>query len=63
MMQAEICSDLIRKTPNNILSNLITEDEMWCFQYDTESKWQSMQRQIPASPRPRKSSHDEINHK
>jgi hypothetical protein len=54
MMQSEVCSDLIREMPNNVLLKLITEDEMWCFQYDIEGKWQSMQRQTPASPRPKK---------
>jgi len=28
--------------PNNVLLKLITEDEIWYFQYDVESKWPSM---------------------
>jgi hypothetical protein len=28
-----VCSDLIRKLLNNVLSKVITRDETWCFQY------------------------------
>jgi len=52
MMQSDECSKLIREMPNNVLLKLITEDEMWCLQYDIESKWPSMQRKTPGSPRP-----------
>jgi hypothetical protein len=39
---------------NNFLDRVITVDETWCFQYDPETKRQSMQWKTSASPRPKK---------
>ena len=47
--------------PSDILRNavmfdmVITGDEMWCFQYDPETKRQSMQWKTQNSPRAKKS--------
>jgi histone-lysine N-methyltransferase SETMAR len=39
---------------NNFLNGVITGDESWCFQYNPETKRQSMQWKTSASPRPKK---------
>ena len=38
-----------------LLQNVITGDETWCYQFDPESKRQSMAWCSPTSPRPKKS--------
>jgi hypothetical protein len=50
-----VCSDLSRQLAegNNFLDKVITGDESRCFQYDSETKRQSMQWKISASPRPK----------
>ena len=37
-----------------LLKNMVTGDETWCYQFDPESKWQSMASCSPTSSRPRK---------
>jgi hypothetical protein len=37
-----VCSSLPSHMTNNILSEVITGDETWCFQYDPKSIWQSL---------------------
>jgi len=37
-----------------MFDRVITGDETWCFQYDPETKWQSMQWKTQNSPRPKK---------
>jgi len=51
-----ICADILRNTENdpNFLENVITYDESWFFQYDPESKHQSMHWKSPSSPRQKK---------
>jgi transposase len=52
----DVCSDLSRQLAqgNNFLDLFITPDKSWCFQYDPETKRQSMQWKTSASPRPKK---------
>ena len=38
----------------DLASRIITGDETWCYQYDPETKRQSMQWTCPLSPRPQK---------
>jgi len=47
-----ISSDLLRNA--KMLDRVIAGDEAWCFQYDTETKRQSMQWKTQNSPRPKK---------
>jgi len=51
-----IRADILQNTENdtNILENVITCDELWFFQYDPESKHQSMHWKSPSSPRQKK---------
>jgi hypothetical protein len=48
-----ICADTLQNNENdpNILASVITCDESWFFQYDTETKRQSMHWTSPRSPR------------
>jgi len=46
-----ISSDLLRNA--EMSDRVITGDETWCFQYDPETKRQSMQRKTQNSPRPK----------
>ena len=50
--QLHISSDLLRNA--EMFDRVITNDEMWCFQYDLETKWQKMQWKTQNSPRPKK---------
>ena len=47
-----ISSDLLRNA--ELFDRVITGDEMWCFQYDLETKWQSIQWKTQNSPWPKK---------
>jgi len=47
-----ISSDLLRKA--EMFDRVITGDETWRFQYDPETKRQSMQWKTQNSPRPKK---------
>jgi hypothetical protein len=49
-----ISSDIFHNA--EMFGRVITNDETWCFQYDPETKHQSMQWKIQNSPR-RKSTH------
>ena len=44
----------IRFEEEDLASRIITGDETWCYQYDPETKRQSMQWTSPSSPRPQK---------
>jgi hypothetical protein len=46
-----ICADILQNTENdrNFLGNAITSDESWLFQYDPETKRQSMHRKSHTS--------------
>ena len=50
-----ISSALLRNA--EMFDRVITGDETWCFQYDPETKRQSMQCKTQNSPRPKKSTH------
>jgi len=50
-----ILSDLLRNA--DMFDRVITGDETWCFQYDPETKRQSMQWKKQNSPRPEKNTH------
>jgi hypothetical protein len=39
----------------SFLRTIFTGDETWCYQFDPESKWQSMEWRSPSSPRPKMS--------
>ena len=43
-----------------LLENIVTGDEIWCYQFDPESKRQSMAWCSPTSPRPKKESSAKI---
>jgi len=47
-----ISSDLLRNA--EMFDRVITGDETWCFQYDPETKRQTMQGKTQNSPRPKK---------
>ena len=47
-----ISSDLLRNA--EVFYRVITSDETWCFQFDPETKLQSMQWKTQNSPRPKK---------
>jgi hypothetical protein len=51
-----ICSDILQMINEqpNLLENVITCDEPWIFQYDSETKRQSMYWKTPTSPRIKK---------
>ena len=51
-----ICADTLENIENdpNLLQNVITCDKTWIFQYDPETKRQSMHWKSPASPRKKK---------
>jgi len=55
-IQMNICADILQNIENgpNFVENVITCDESWFFQYDPESKCQSMHRKSPSSRRQRK---------
>jgi len=42
------------RDPNDFLSRLLTMDETWLYQYDPETKQQSMEWRHSGSPRPKK---------
>ena len=46
-----ISSDLLRNAET--FDRVITGDETWCFQYNSETKWQSMQWKTQNSPQPK----------
>ena len=46
----QISSDILRNA--EMFDRVITGDETWCFQYDTETKRQSMQWKTQNSPQP-----------
>jgi len=55
-IRINICADTVQNIENdpNVLENVITCDESWFFQYDLESKRQSMHWKSPSSPRQNK---------
>ena len=55
-IRMNICADILQNIENdpNLLENTITCDESWFFQYDPESKRQSMHWKSPSSPKQKK---------
>lgn len=53
----EICGDFIDMCDRDptFLGSIVTGDESWCYQYDPETKRQSMEWRAPSSPRQTKS--------
>jgi len=51
-----LCQELKNQTESdpNFLSKVITDDEIWCYGYDPETKQVSSQWKTPTSPRPKK---------
>ena len=54
--RVQVCHDILEKleTEPNLLERVITGDESWIFEYDPETKRQSLQWKSPTSPRPKK---------
>ena len=54
--RVNFCKDMLETTAGDadILGQVITGDETWVFQYDPETKRQSMQWKTATSPRPKK---------
>ena len=52
----QVCQDILERlqTEPNLLEKVITEDESWIFEYNPETKQQSLQWKSPGSPRPKK---------
>ena len=52
----QVCHDILEEleTEPNLLGSVITGDESWIFEYDQETKRQSLQWKSPTSPRPKK---------
>ena len=52
----DVCLYLLEwiKSNRNFLKNVITGDESWIFEYDSETKRQSKEWHTSASPRPKK---------
>jgi len=55
-IRLNICADILQNTENdpNFLENIITYDESWVFQYNPESKHQSVHWKSLSSPRQKK---------
>ena len=51
-----VCKDILERleTEPNLLGKVITGDESWIFEYDPETKRQSLQWKSAGSPRPKK---------
>ena len=47
--------EFFRRDSNDFLSRLVTMDETWLYQYDSETKQQSLEWRHSGSPRPKKS--------
>ena len=54
-IRLNVCYDLREQVGNNpqILSEVVTGDETWCYGYDPETKQASSQWQTPNSPKPK----------
>ena len=52
----QVCQDILEEleTEPNLLGRVTTGDESWIFEYDLETKCQSLQWKSPTSPRPKK---------
>ena len=54
--RVEVCQDILEhlQTEPDLLQRVITDDESWIFDYDPETKRQSLQWKCPSSPKPKK---------
>ena len=54
--RVEVCQDILEhlQTEPDLLQRVITGDESWIFEYDPETKRQSLQWKCPLSPKPKK---------
>jgi len=54
--RSEICQDLLGrlKIEPHFLDKVLTGDELWVFDYDPETKWQSVEWHMKSSPCPKK---------
>ena len=54
--RVEVCEDILQRveTEPDLLERVITGDESWIFEFDPETKRQSLQWKCPGSPRPKK---------
>lgn len=54
--RVQVCRDILEQleAEPGLLGRVITGDETWVFEYDPETKRQSMQWKSPTSPRPKK---------
>ena len=54
--RVEVCQDILEhlQTEPDLPQRVITGDESWIFEYDLETKRQSLQWKCPSSPRPKK---------
>ena len=54
--RVQVCHDILEEfeTEPNLLGRVITSDESWIFEYDPETKRQSLQYKSPSSPRLKK---------
>jgi hypothetical protein len=56
LLRQQVCSDFLERLEEDsgLMKNIITCDETWIFQYDVETKRQSMHWKTPESPRIKK---------
>lgn len=54
--RVEVCKEMLSNVDNdpNFIKNIITGDETWVYEYDTQTKYQSSQWQSPEQPKPKK---------
>ena len=54
--RVEVCQDILKhlQTDLDLLQRVLTGNESWIFEYDPETKHQSLQWKCPSSPRPEK---------
>ena len=52
----EVCQDILEhlQTQQDLLQRVIIGDESWIFEYDPETKRQSLQWKCPSSPKPKR---------
>ncbi len=56
LVHQQICSNFHERLDEELelIENIVICDEIWIFQYDVATKWQSMRWKTPASPRMKK---------
>lgn len=58
----QVCQNILDRleTKHDFLDRVITNDEPWIFEYDPETKHQSLQWRNPKSPRPKKARQSKV---